>query len=73
MRAIEFVTDKASKTPDADTAQKVLDKAREDGLLVIKCGVHRNIVRFLAPLVTSDADLAAALDILEGALKATTR
>lgn len=73
MRAIEFVTDKASKTPDADTAQKVIDKAREDGLLVIKCGVHRNIVRFLAPLVTSDADLAAALDILDGALKATTR
>jgi 4-aminobutyrate aminotransferase/(S)-3-amino-2-methylpropionate transaminase len=72
MRAIEFVTDRASKTPDAETAQKVIDKAREGGLLVIKCGVHRNIVRFLAPLVLSNADLAAALDILEGALQATT-
>jgi 4-aminobutyrate aminotransferase/(S)-3-amino-2-methylpropionate transaminase len=71
MRAIEFVTDRASKTPDAETAQRVIDKAREGGLLVIKCGVHRNIVRFLAPLVLSNADLAAALDILEGALQAT--
>ncbi|MFC7396511.1 4-aminobutyrate--2-oxoglutarate transaminase [Chelatococcus sp. GCM10030263] len=72
MRAIEFVTDRASKTPDAETAQKVIDKAREGGLLAIKCGVHRNIVRFLAPLVLSNADLVAALDILEGALQATT-
>ena len=69
MRAIEFVTDQASKTPDADTAQKVIDEAREGGLLVIKCGVHRNIVRFLAPLVLSDADLASALDTLAVALK----
>ncbi|MFA6265059.1 MAG: 4-aminobutyrate--2-oxoglutarate transaminase [Pseudolabrys sp.] len=72
MWAIEFVTDQVSKTPDADTAQKVIDKAREGGLLVIKCGVHRNVVRFLAPLVTSDTDLSTALAILEDALKATT-
>jgi len=70
MRAIEFVKDRASKAPDADKAQAVIDKAREGGLLVIKCGVHRNIVRFLAPLVLSDADLAEALEILEVALKA---
>lgn len=69
MRAIEFVKDRASKAPDADKAQAVIDKAREGGLLVIKCGVHRNIVRFLAPLVLSDADLADALEIFEVALK----
>lgn len=70
MRAIEFVKDRASQEPDADKAQAVIDKAREGGLLVIKCGVHRNIVRFLAPLVLSDPDLAEALEILEVALKA---
>ena len=54
---------------DAALAGRVIDAAREGGLLVIKCGVHRNVVRFLAPLVTTDAQLAEALGILEDALK----
>jgi 4-aminobutyrate aminotransferase/(S)-3-amino-2-methylpropionate transaminase len=68
MQAIEFVTDRDSKQPDADRAQRVIDRARESGLLVIKCGVHRNVVRFLAPLVLSEVDLRQALAILGAAL-----
>jgi len=67
MQAVEIVTDRGSKQPDADGAQRIIDRARERGLLVIKCGVHRNIIRFLAPLVTSDADLHLALAILDEA------
>lgn len=70
MRALEFVTDPASKKPDADRAQRVIDRARDRGLLVIKCGVHRNIVRFLAPITISDADFDEAMHILEDALAA---
>jgi 4-aminobutyrate aminotransferase/(S)-3-amino-2-methylpropionate transaminase len=70
MRAIEFVTDGESKKPDADRAQQVIERARERGLLVIKCGVHRNIVRFLAPIVLSDEDLDEAMRILADALDA---
>src|SRR5262249_36960711 len=43
MQAIEFVTDRDSKTPDPDRAQRVMELARSGGLLVIKCGVHRNV------------------------------
>lgn len=70
MRALEFVTDGVAKKPDADRAQQVIERARERGLLVIKCGVHRNIVRFLAPVTISDADLDEAMDILAEALSA---
>lgn len=70
MRAIEFVTDGDTKKPDADRAQQVMERARERGLLVIKCGVHRNIVRFLAPIVISDEDLDEAMRILADALDA---
>lgn len=69
MQAIEFVTDPQTKKPDPDRAQKVMERAREGGLLVIKCGVQRNIVRFLAPLVLSDEDLDEALRILGEALQ----
>jgi 4-aminobutyrate aminotransferase / (S)-3-amino-2-methylpropionate transaminase / 5-aminovalerate transaminase len=68
MQAIELVTDRDSKQPDAGRAQRVIDRARDCGLLVIKCGIHRNVVRFLAPLVLSEQDLGQALAILDNAL-----
>jgi 4-aminobutyrate aminotransferase / (S)-3-amino-2-methylpropionate transaminase / 5-aminovalerate transaminase len=68
MQAIELVKDRNSKTPDADRAQRVIDQARQRGLLVIKCGVHRNVVRFLAPLVVTDEQLDKALCIVDAAL-----
>jgi 4-aminobutyrate aminotransferase/(S)-3-amino-2-methylpropionate transaminase len=46
----------------------VIDSARQRGLLVIKCGVHRNVIRFLAPLVVSEQDLDKALGIIDAAL-----
>jgi 4-aminobutyrate aminotransferase/(S)-3-amino-2-methylpropionate transaminase len=68
MQAIEMVADDAVQSPDAALAQKVIDEARNAGLLVIKCGVHRNVVRFLAPLVTTPAQVAEALQMLDKAL-----
>jgi 4-aminobutyrate aminotransferase/(S)-3-amino-2-methylpropionate transaminase len=69
MQAIELVRDRKSKAPDPEAAQRVMDAARERGLLFIKCGVQRNVVRFLAPLVTSEADVRDALGILDEALQ----
>jgi 4-aminobutyrate aminotransferase / (S)-3-amino-2-methylpropionate transaminase / 5-aminovalerate transaminase len=72
MQAIELVTDQKTKTPDPDRAQRVIDGARQRGLLVIKCGVHRNVIRFLAPLVVSEEDLDKALGIIDAALSVET-
>jgi 4-aminobutyrate aminotransferase/(S)-3-amino-2-methylpropionate transaminase len=69
MQAIEMVD--SVGTPDAAMAQRVIDAARDRGLLVIKCGVHRNVIRFLALLVTTDAQMDEALAILGDALAAT--
>ncbi len=68
MQAIEMVD--GTGAPDAAQAQRVIDAARARGLLVIKCGVYRNVVRFLAPLVTTDAELEEAIGILAAALAA---
>lgn len=70
MLAIEMIADDGKNSPDAALAQKVIDEARNAGLLVIKCGVHRNVVRFLAPLVTTPEQVAEALQMLEKALTA---
>ncbi|MHA6788198.1 4-aminobutyrate--2-oxoglutarate transaminase [Pseudomonas bijieensis] len=71
MAAVEFVIDPESKAPDADIAQKVMEQAREQGLLLIKCGIHRNIVRFLCPLNTSEIDVEEALGMFERAVGAS--
>ncbi|MFJ4454728.1 4-aminobutyrate--2-oxoglutarate transaminase [Pseudomonas sp. NPDC089392] len=68
MVAMELVKDDAQASPDAEVTQQVIDRARAGGLLVIKCGVHRNVVRFLAPLVTTEAQVDEALGILDTAL-----
>ena len=68
MLAIEMVKDDAAHSADADLAQRVIDEARQAGLLVIKCGLYRNVVRFLAPLVTSAEQVAEALQMLDKAL-----
>lgn len=70
MQAIEIVAPDSAQSPDAALAQKIIDEARNAGLLVIKCGVHRNVVRFLAPLVTTQAQVAEALQMLDTALAA---
>ena len=68
MQAVEFVG--PDNAPDAAAAQRVIARAREGGLLVIKCGVHGNAIRFLGPLVTTDAQLDEAMDIFAEAVKA---
>lgn len=71
MLAVEII-DIDSKQPDAALTQKILDAACHEGLLLIKCGLHRNTIRFLAPLVTSDSQLEEALHIFDIALARAT-
>jgi 4-aminobutyrate aminotransferase/(S)-3-amino-2-methylpropionate transaminase len=68
MLAIELIKNDTARTPDADLNQRLIDEARKGGLLVIKCGVYRNVLRFLAPLVATQAQVDEALQILEAAL-----
>jgi len=71
MLAIELVIDRESRAPDADLAQRVLDRARDRGLILLKCGPHKNVVRFLPPLIATDADVARALEAVGNALGAS--
>ncbi|HVK91784.1 MAG TPA: 4-aminobutyrate--2-oxoglutarate transaminase [Mycoplana sp.] len=67
MNAVEF-NDASTKQPSADFANKVRLKALEKGLILLTCGVHGNVIRFLAPLTVQDEVFAEALDILEAAM-----
>jgi len=66
--AVEFA--KADGTPDPDFTKRVQTRARDAGLLLLTCGVHANVVRFLFPLTIEDAVLDEGLSILTNAMKA---
>jgi len=68
MLAIELVADPASKAPDAELAQRIIDAARDRGLLLLKCGPHKNVVRLLPPLTASPEEIASGVERLEAAV-----
>jgi len=73
MLAVEFVTDRATKEPDAAFADRVVTHAREHGLLLLKCGPFKNVVRALPPLTSSDDEIRRGTDILSDAIRVSTR
>lgn len=72
MLAFEVVSDRGTRATDAGRTTEILSAALDRGLIVIRCGVHRNVVRLLPPLVTSESDAREALRILDDALRAST-
>jgi 4-aminobutyrate aminotransferase/(S)-3-amino-2-methylpropionate transaminase len=64
MLAMELVTDRATKEPDAMLARQVIERARDRGLILLTCGPHKNVVRLLPPLVTTTDQAQQALSIL---------
>jgi 4-aminobutyrate aminotransferase / (S)-3-amino-2-methylpropionate transaminase / 5-aminovalerate transaminase len=67
MMAIELVKSRETKKPDADAATKICAAALEQGLILIKCGMHGNAIRILVPLNASSEELEAGFGILRGA------
>lgn len=65
MVAVEF---RHAGQPDAATAKAVQQRAHAQGLVLLTCGMHGNVIRFLYPLTIPDAQFERALDILDAAL-----
>ncbi len=63
MIGIEFVLpDRAS---DTASCESVISYCLDNGLILVSCGIERNIIRFIPPLVTTDKELDTALTIFE--------
>jgi 4-aminobutyrate aminotransferase/(S)-3-amino-2-methylpropionate transaminase len=70
MIAVELVRPDAL-TPDAELTRRIAAAAHAQGLLVLTCGTHGNVLRFLPPLSIPDHLLAEGLDLLEQVFEAT--
>jgi 4-aminobutyrate aminotransferase/(S)-3-amino-2-methylpropionate transaminase len=67
MLAVEF-TDKDTLEPRADLAAQVAAVCHRQGVLVLVCGTHGNVIRLLPPLVIGPELIRDGLDVLRNAI-----
>ncbi|MBI3755750.1 MAG: aminotransferase class III-fold pyridoxal phosphate-dependent enzyme, partial [Deltaproteobacteria bacterium] len=59
------------KSPDREFLKKVLNKCHKNGLILIECGIDKNIIRFMPPLITTMREMEKAIGIFENAVVQT--
>ena len=69
MIGLEFVKDQKSKEPYPEFSAAVIKRCAQKGLMIEGAGTYGNVIRFLAPLVMTDEQLEAGLDIYESVIK----
>jgi 4-aminobutyrate aminotransferase/(S)-3-amino-2-methylpropionate transaminase len=69
MVAMELVRARDPAQPDPDLTRALVQAAGRSGLVLLSCGVYSNVIRFLAPLTISEAQLGEGLSILEACLE----
>ena len=72
MAAFELVNNKTDRTPNPELAAALCKKAREEGLILLSCGMYGNTIRFLMPVTIEDDVLNEGLDIIESCLESLT-
>jgi len=70
MMAVEIV-DEDGRSPHPVRAAAVSAYCHSQGVVTLTCGTYGNVLRFLPPLVISDALLTEAFDVLAAAFDAT--
>jgi 4-aminobutyrate aminotransferase len=71
MVGCEFTNPKCGQ-PDADITKKVVGHALDEGnLILLTCGMYGNTIRWIPPLVVSEAQINEGLEIFERALAAS--
>jgi len=70
MVAFDIVKDRGGREPDAVATKRVVQRAYENGLILLSCGTNANTIRILVPLTAEDAVVEEGLRILETALAA---
>lgn len=66
MIGIEVINNDGS--PSKERLKKVIDRCLEKGLIIVECGIDKNIARLMPPLIVTGKEMQKALDIFEEAL-----
>ena len=68
MQGLELVKDRQTKEPAAEATVQLMERARENGLLIGKGGLYGNVIRMSPMLNISKADVDEAVRMLDESL-----
>jgi 4-aminobutyrate aminotransferase len=68
MVGVEFVRDRATREPDGGLPDELIAACADAGLLVLSCGRRHEVVRWIAPLDVTAAEITEAVEIFGEAL-----
>jgi 4-aminobutyrate aminotransferase len=69
MVGVEMVKDRATRDPDTATGEALVQACADQGLLVLNCGMHHNVIRFLPPIDTASEEIAQGVELFGAALR----
>ena len=64
MIGVELVKDPETKEPNRELTTRLVNGTTERGVVTVSCGIYKNVLRHLIPLVITDEQLAEGLDVL---------
>ena len=73
MVGVELVKDRASREPDTETSEALVLACAEQGLLVLNCGTHHNVIRFLPPIDVTSEEIGRGVELFAAALRSLPR
>jgi 4-aminobutyrate aminotransferase len=73
MVGVEFVKDRATRDPDTETCEALIQACADQGLLVLNCGTHHNVIRFLPPIDVTAEEIATGIELFRAGLKSLPR
>jgi 4-aminobutyrate aminotransferase len=73
MVGVELVKDRATRDPDTDTSEALIQACADQGLLILNCGTHHNVIRFLPPIDVTTEEIARGVDMFRTALQSIPR
>ncbi len=65
MMAFELVKDSKSKVPTKEETKAIIKEVYKKGVVLLSVGIYGNVIRILVPLVITEEQLKAGLDIIE--------
>jgi 4-aminobutyrate aminotransferase len=68
MQALELVKDRQTKEPAPEATSQLLERARDNGLLIGKGGLYGNVIRMAPPMNISKADVDEGIRLLDKSL-----
>ena len=73
MVGVELVKDRATREPDGEACEALIQACLDRGLMVLNCGTHHSVVRFLPPIDVTADEISRGVELFAEALRSMPR